>query len=151
MARVKLTKNELKGQKDALKRFQRYLPTLQLKKQQLQMVIRQVEIQMLAKDEQRTSLEREVEHTLPAVHLMEVAAKAGVARPVADILWVRTLPFAVAQPLQRLFADLVPGRAALPRAGQHLLELVLGVEEIIEVEAKEFLDLGVAPIVREEE
>jgi V/A-type H+-transporting ATPase subunit D len=40
---VKLTKNELKKQKDALKRFQRYLPTLQLKKQQLQMVIRRVE------------------------------------------------------------------------------------------------------------
>lgn len=43
MAAVKLTKNELKKQKDALKRFQRYLPTLQLKKQQLQLVIRQVE------------------------------------------------------------------------------------------------------------
>ena len=42
---VKLTKNELKKQKDSLKRFQRYLPTLQLKKQQLQMVIRQVEQQ----------------------------------------------------------------------------------------------------------
>lgn len=40
---VKLTKNELKKQKDALKRFLRYLPTLQLKKQQLQLVIRQVE------------------------------------------------------------------------------------------------------------
>lgn len=44
MATVKLTKNELKFQKDALKRFQRYLPTLILKKQQLQMVIRQVEV-----------------------------------------------------------------------------------------------------------
>lgn len=43
MANVKLTKNELKKQRDALKRFQRYLPTLILKKQQLQMVIRQVE------------------------------------------------------------------------------------------------------------
>ena len=32
---VKLTKNELKVQKDRLKQFQRYLPTLQLKKQQL--------------------------------------------------------------------------------------------------------------------
>lgn len=40
---VKLTKNELKNQKDSLRRFERYLPTLQLKKQQLQMVIRQVE------------------------------------------------------------------------------------------------------------
>jgi V/A-type H+-transporting ATPase subunit D len=43
MAGIKLTKNELKSQKDALKRFERYLPTLVLKKQQLQMVIRQVE------------------------------------------------------------------------------------------------------------
>jgi V/A-type H+-transporting ATPase subunit D len=43
MAAIKLTKNELKRQKDALKRFTRYLPTLMLKKQQLQMVIRQVE------------------------------------------------------------------------------------------------------------
>ncbi len=43
MPAVKLTKNELKTQKDSLKRFKRYLPTLILKKQQLQMVIRQVE------------------------------------------------------------------------------------------------------------
>lgn len=46
MAQIKLTKNEQKIQKDALKQFQRYLPTLQLKKQQLQMVIRQIESQM---------------------------------------------------------------------------------------------------------
>jgi len=43
MVAVKLTKNELKRQKDALKRYRRYLPTLVLKKQQLQMVIRQLE------------------------------------------------------------------------------------------------------------
>lgn len=40
MAKIKLTKNELKNQRDALKRFQRFLPTLQLKKQQLQMEVR---------------------------------------------------------------------------------------------------------------
>ncbi|MGI6432864.1 MAG: V-type ATP synthase subunit D [Sphaerochaetaceae bacterium] len=45
MASVKLTKNEQKKQKDLLKQFVRYLPTLQLKKQQLQMVIRQIEAQ----------------------------------------------------------------------------------------------------------
>ncbi len=45
MAKVKLTKNELKQQKDRLSRFKRYLPTLQLKKQQLQMVLRKVEAQ----------------------------------------------------------------------------------------------------------
>lgn len=43
---VKLTKNEQKKQKDALKQFNRYLPTLQLKKQQLQLFIRQIEEQI---------------------------------------------------------------------------------------------------------
>jgi V/A-type H+-transporting ATPase subunit D len=44
VGKIKLTKNELKRQKDALKRFLRYLPTLMLKKQQLQMEIRKVEV-----------------------------------------------------------------------------------------------------------
>lgn len=51
MAKIKLTKNELKKQKDALKRFERYLPTLQLKKQQLQMEVRKIE-EALRKKEQ---------------------------------------------------------------------------------------------------
>lgn len=42
MPKIKLTKNELKLQRDALKRYQRYLPTLQLKKQQLQAEVRHV-------------------------------------------------------------------------------------------------------------
>ena len=46
MPRVKHTKNELKAQRDALKRFERYLPTLQLKKQQLQMEVRRLEAQI---------------------------------------------------------------------------------------------------------
>lgn len=41
MAKIKLTKGELKRQRDALKQFKRYLPTLQLKKQQLQLEILQ--------------------------------------------------------------------------------------------------------------
>ena len=36
MAKIKHTKTELKAQTDALRRFQRFLPMLQLKKQQLQ-------------------------------------------------------------------------------------------------------------------
>jgi len=46
MAKIKLTKNELKKQKDSLKMFQRYLPTLILKKQQLQAEIRGTEIRI---------------------------------------------------------------------------------------------------------
>ncbi|MDD4082167.1 MAG: V-type ATP synthase subunit D [Sphaerochaetaceae bacterium] len=54
MMAVKLTKNEQKKQKDQLKQFQRYLPTLQLKKQQLQVVIRQIEtkIELIKKQQQ---------------------------------------------------------------------------------------------------
>lgn len=40
MAKVKLTKTELKRQRDALKQYTRFLPTLQLKKQQLQLEMR---------------------------------------------------------------------------------------------------------------
>jgi V/A-type H+/Na+-transporting ATPase subunit D len=40
MAKIKLTKSELKSQRDNLKQFSRFLPTLLLKKQQLQMEMR---------------------------------------------------------------------------------------------------------------
>lgn len=53
MAQIKLTKSELKWQKDALKRYYRYLPTLMLKKQQLQVVMRQIERDRRAKLAQR--------------------------------------------------------------------------------------------------
>ena len=41
MAKIKYTKTEQKNQQDALKQFCRFLPTLQLKKQQLQLEVRQ--------------------------------------------------------------------------------------------------------------
>lgn len=56
MASIKLTKNELKKQKDDLKQFQRYLPTLQLKKQQLQMVIMQVEAELAQKQSEYAAM-----------------------------------------------------------------------------------------------
>lgn len=60
MADIKFTKNELKTQKDALKRYRRFLPTLQLKKQQLQMVIRNVESQEREKREARDRARRDL-------------------------------------------------------------------------------------------
>ena len=56
MAKIKLTKNELKKQKDALKMYQRYLPTLQLKKQQLQTEIRAIEARVRAIADERDRL-----------------------------------------------------------------------------------------------
>jgi V/A-type H+-transporting ATPase subunit D len=54
-----LTKNELKTQKDALKMYQRYLPTLQLKKQQLQTEIRTIEARAIEVRTSRRALEEE--------------------------------------------------------------------------------------------
>ena len=42
MGKVKYTKTELKAQRESLKRFERFLPMLQLKKQQLQVEIQQI-------------------------------------------------------------------------------------------------------------
>ena len=61
MANIKLTKNEQKKQKDALKRYTRYLPTLMLKKQQLQLVIRGLEADVKAKQAERQALEGEIQ------------------------------------------------------------------------------------------
>ena len=53
---IKLTKNEEKVQKDRLKQYQRYLPTLQLKKQQLQMVIMQTRAELEQKEAERSQM-----------------------------------------------------------------------------------------------
>ena len=58
MAKIKLTKNELKVQKDALKMYRRYLPTLTLKKQQLQSEIRTIEAKAKAVRKAREELEK---------------------------------------------------------------------------------------------
>jgi len=65
MPKIRLTKTEMKRQRDALRQFTRFLPTLQLKKQQLQMEMRKCE-------ERRAELARE-----------EAAAQAGLEPWVA--------------------------------------------------------------------
>lgn len=59
MATIKLTKNELKSQKDALKMYKRYLPTLLLKKQQLQTEIRTIDARAKEVRAKRLALEAE--------------------------------------------------------------------------------------------
>jgi len=107
MPRISLNKTELKKQRDALKRFQRYLPMLQLKKQQLQAEVERVRreqarvldagqrlreallgwVALLAEDvglEKRIALER-VE--------IEWVNIAGVSIPVFVQTQVRTAPY----------------------------------------------------------
>lgn len=61
MAKIKYTKNELKAQRDALKRFQRYLPTLLLKKQQLQIELRTIEQRIEEKKDEERRLWAEIQ------------------------------------------------------------------------------------------
>ena len=56
---IKLTKNELKAQKDSLKMYKRYLPTLILKKQQLQTEIRTIDERAKEVRQKRKNLEAE--------------------------------------------------------------------------------------------
>ena len=58
MAKIKQTKNELRVQKDALKMYRRYLPTLTLKKQQLQAEIRTIEAEAKIVRREREELEK---------------------------------------------------------------------------------------------
>ena len=58
MARIKHTKNELKAQREALARFERFLPMLQLKKQQLQVEIQHIDAR-IADNRRREAAERE--------------------------------------------------------------------------------------------
>lgn len=107
MPKVKNTKTELKAQRDALSRYRRYLPTLQLKKQQLQMEIRGVEARTEAKrleeEQARAGLAGWVKlysDEVPYLDFLSVESVAvepgniaGVAvRNLRDISFQRTAP-----------------------------------------------------------
>ena len=61
MAKLKLTKSELKNQRDDLKRFRRFLPTLELKKEQLIVEMRRIEITFDEKMSAEETLRKDVE------------------------------------------------------------------------------------------
>jgi len=82
MAKIKLTKSELKSQRDAMKQFMRYLPTLQLKKQQLQMEMRDCDIRL----RENEAAEKEVRK-----HLSSWMALFGTAGTVEQLTSIITL------------------------------------------------------------
>ena len=89
MSKIKLTKNELKKQKDALKMYERYLPTLQLKKQQLQVEIRGVEARLDALLAMKESLEKDFRSWI-AVFSEAEKARLNDGLPILRVTAVRT-------------------------------------------------------------
>ena len=61
MAKIKLTKNELKKQREALKRYISYLPTLELKKKQLVAEIKKIENRVKILKEEIARIEHDLE------------------------------------------------------------------------------------------
>ncbi len=97
MAKIKHTKTELKAQREALKRYQRFLPMLQLKKQQLQAEIQSTTAQIQQVEARAAELQRGLDTWVrllsePGVDLapwvrvqrleMETGNIAGVAIPI---------------------------------------------------------------------
>lgn len=89
MAKIKLTKNELKKKKDALKMYQRYLPTLQLKKQQLQVEVRSVQTRLEQLMARKATLEKEYDSWI-AVFSEQEKARTSNGEPLLRIVSVRT-------------------------------------------------------------
>ena len=90
MAGVRLTKNELKKQKDSLKRFRRYLPTLQLKKQQLQLVIMKVEQEKQELEGIQAKARKELESWVHVFGENETFAKGS---RVKDLVTIRQVEY----------------------------------------------------------
>jgi V/A-type H+-transporting ATPase subunit D len=74
MAKLKKTKNELKAQREALRRYHRFLPTLELKKQQLQREVRRAEVTLRERTAQEEAL---LERLRPWVKLLSSLPDLG--------------------------------------------------------------------------
>jgi V/A-type H+/Na+-transporting ATPase subunit D len=98
--KVKLTRPELKKHRDALQRFQRYLPMLKLKQQQLQVTIRDVNKQRKeARDAVTVARKKfeaygEILADTAGVNLQEMATPKDVDTTWANVAGVRIPVFA---------------------------------------------------------
>lgn len=83
MPKIKLTKNELKAQRDALQRFMRFLPTLQLKKQQLQLETRKARRELRELEQEQEQFHKSLEqwiHLIDEHHGQELKEYVEVER-----------------------------------------------------------------------
>ena len=139
MAKIKLTKNELKVQKDALKMYQRYLPTLTLKKQQLQSEIRGIEAKAKAVRRQKEELEKEFEQWIAVFSEADAFPKgiitvANIRRGTGNIAGV-TIPIYEGADFSRGDYDLYETPLWVDLAADHMekaMELDLKAEVLEE-------------------
>ncbi len=107
MSRVSASKHELKAQREALSRYQRYLPTLRLKQQQLQLELRRVDAAVEAAAAEEGRLRRALSPWIElwaepqpleawlAIERIDAgeASVAGVSLPTFEgVAWQRRVP-----------------------------------------------------------
>jgi len=137
MAKIKFTKGELKSQRDALKQYRRYLPTLQLKKQQLQMEILQLHILLAAKMAEAAERIKNTEAWAGLLSDDSVDLRSWVM-PKATLTTSRNIagvdiPIFKGVEFYQANYDLFSSPQWLDRAIELLRELVSGREEILVV------------------
>ncbi len=98
MAKIKKTKHELKAQREALDRYHRFLPTLELKKQQLQKEVRQVEAALRASQQREAEVWAELR---PWVKLLDSAEHFSAYVRVRDVVTDTTNIAGVSVPVYR--------------------------------------------------
>jgi len=127
MGKIKFTKGELKRQRDALKQYERYLPTLQLKKQQLQLEILH-QISLL--DEKVSSLDKKIKQALSWAGLL--AEEKIDTKSFLKIIEVKSRVINIAGTDIPVFTE-----ALFPQADYDLFEaplwLDLGIDSLREI------------------
>ncbi len=92
MAKIKKTKHELKAKREALGRFHRFLPTLELKKQQLQKEVRQAEATLRASQQRERDVWTQLRPWVKLLESVDLLAPymrlAGVATETSNIAGV---------------------------------------------------------------
>ena len=77
MAQIKLTKNELRVQQTKLSQLTRYLPTLQLKKAMLQVVVQEARQELIQVEEDLSGLLAHIEPQAPSLTYPGIDFKKG--------------------------------------------------------------------------
>ncbi|MBM4149857.1 MAG: V-type ATP synthase subunit D [Lentisphaerae bacterium] len=109
MAKIKHTKNELKAQREALRRYERFLPMLQLKKQQLQAETQAIENRIAEKtaeyDSRWNGLEQWAALFSEPVELDDIATLEDIRTEQGNIAGV-AIPVFIGADIRRKELDL---------------------------------------------
>jgi len=141
MSALKLTKNELRSQQTKLQQFQRYLPTLQLKKAMLQFEVNQAQMEIVVLHEQFAEVRIRVEEFAPLLldklssDVIEYAEVLHVKKQYENIAGVE-IPIFGEVVFRAPEYSLLDTPAWFDRAAQLLQEFVIIREKISIAEEK---------------